>query len=946
MRTLVSRVPFFLAILITSHAWGTVRYVNQSNPSPAGPYTSWINAATNIQDAVDAASAGDLILVTNGVYAFGGRIMSGDLSNRVAIYKSMTVQSVNGPQVTVIQGAWDAATNGPTSVRCVWLTNNTTLSGFTLQQGATRPYTGSGDIPSTKGAGAYGSSTTATLANCIIRMCFAGGIGGGVFQASVSNSVLAGNHAVGSGQPGFGFGGEGSGGGAANSDLRNCIITNNYAEQSDGGGTISTTLRNCYLAGNSCPMNGGAARSGTLISCTVVSNISSGYSPGYGAAVFGANLTNTLVWNNFSRTTYPNTNYASSFLGYCCSVPLAPGAGNISTDPQLTGDGAHVSFSSPCRNAGLSSMVTGTDIDGQSWSNAPSIGCDEWSTAPVIGFAPITQIAVPAGGVTFNLTSIGQTPFSYTWSKDNAEITNSTQVTDSPSGALVIKNLGPDDAGVYSVVLSNVFGTATQQVAQLHIHAVSAASSSPAAPFTNWASAAATIQDAVNVAAAGDIVLVTNGLYSSGGKAISGSITNRVVIDRPIVVMSVNGFSNTVIQGTWDPLTTTNGPLAVRCAWLTNGATLNGFTLRNGATQARSGFVGAPLETGGGAWCAGSDAIVSNCLLTNNRAIYGGGIGGPLSTFSELIGGTLNNSFVIGNYATDYGGGACSINLNNCTISFNYSGGSSSGGGAYECNARNTIIMYNYYSFPFPQGYDNYRQSSGRKTVAFCCVDPLTSGIGNIDLDPLFIDLSHISGSSPCRAAGSALYCGGVDLDGELWIGNPSIGCDEIIASNLTGPLVLSILASQTNLFVGHFSSFGASVSGHVSRLAWSFGNGAAVTNGGRIVQYIWNAPGDFPLTLTAVNNDYPDGVSTNLMVHVAFPDPVQLTQPTTASNQTQFRFTTQYSATYTVEYATNLAQPVSWKTLQTFFFATGGDYLIKDSGASNAARFYRVRAQ
>jgi hypothetical protein len=76
----------------TAHA--ATRFVDLNAPHPSSPYSSWTTAARNIQAAVDAASDGDLILITNGVYR---------ASSAVVINKAITLRSV-GSEVTSVDG--------------------------------------------------------------------------------------------------------------------------------------------------------------------------------------------------------------------------------------------------------------------------------------------------------------------------------------------------------------------------------------------------------------------------------------------------------------------------------------------------------------------------------------------------------------------------------------------------------------------------------------------------------------------------------------------------------------------------------------------------------------------------------------------------------------------------------------------------------------------------
>lgn len=308
-------VTFAFAAL---NAAATIFYVDANSSNPTPPYNEWSTAAQTIQDALDASSPGDQILVTNGVYQSGGRFEYGSLSNRVVVDKAVTVQSVNGPAVTAIEGYLDA-TDGSSSVRCIYLTNDAKLIGFTLTNGA--PAYDGDPILEQSGGGAFCDGCNVVISNCWMIANWGTLYGAGVYGGILNNCVFVQNNGIYGGgaynavlncctlsnnTAEYGGAAEnsqladctvignsaGSGGGIDGGTAMNCIITNNSGNE-HGGGAASATLISCTICGNNVAKSGGGADGCTLRNCTLTNNLA-----GWGGGASGSNLTNCLICGN------------------------------------------------------------------------------------------------------------------------------------------------------------------------------------------------------------------------------------------------------------------------------------------------------------------------------------------------------------------------------------------------------------------------------------------------------------------------------------------------------------------------------------------------------------------------------------------------------------------------------------------------------------------------
>ncbi len=421
------RAPFCQVVAASFCAWtwtasASLLYVDINGTNDVPPFTNWSTAATSIQAAVDVAVDGDRVLVADGVYATGGQVLYG-VTNRVSIARALTVESVNGPATTIIQGFLDQGRMGPifspNCVRCAYLTNGAALIGFTLTNGAASD--------SGNGGGVYCESQAALVTNCLLVSNSVPNLGGGACNGTLLNCTFAGNSGGSGGgaygsvlsnctflvnSSGFYGGGADSstlwnctlstnraflGGGAGRSDVNNCQLFGNVAEGEGGGGARDSTLNNCLLVGNDGGRFGGGACHSALNNCTVVGNFAS-----WAGGVDQIALTNCIVYDNTAEFTNPNTR--DSTLDHCCTTPET-GPGCITNAPLFIDAAAgnfRLATNSPCINGGNNGVVNASaDLDGNARikGGAVDIGAYEFQApGSIISYAWLQQYGLPNDG--------------------------------------------------------------------------------------------------------------------------------------------------------------------------------------------------------------------------------------------------------------------------------------------------------------------------------------------------------------------------------------------------------------------------------------------------------------------------------------------------------------------------------------------------------------------
>ena len=357
---------------------GTI-YVDKDAPG-SGNGSSWDDAFTELQSALDVAWPGNEIRVAEGTYlptsdyglGIGSRGRHFRMRNHIAIYGGFAGYGTADPNnrdvelyETILSGDLncddgpDFVNNDENSYHVVTgsNTNETAiLDGFTIRDGNANQRWPS---PHSCGGGIYNYSSSLTIIDCQIVENKASEAGGGIYcedsSPELSNCTISENSAdyYGGGiHCGFNYRSKPTilscnisknsatiGGGVTFSDglFSNCTITGNMAIEGGGLMGCSGTITSCYITRNTGMMGGGLKHCDGVISNCIISanNVggglfacnglivnctiignSSNAMRGGGLFACRGSITNCIIWSNRAKGGHLSQ-YAS------CSTPVS-----------------------------------------------------------------------------------------------------------------------------------------------------------------------------------------------------------------------------------------------------------------------------------------------------------------------------------------------------------------------------------------------------------------------------------------------------------------------------------------------------------------------------------------------------------------------------------------------------------------------------------------------
>ena len=771
------------------------------------PYTSPATAATNLVEALEAASDGTTVHVGDGWHR---------VAQTVSVGKGVRIISENGPEVTTIFGR-SIASGAP-----LILINNhdAALAGLTISGkdlNGTQPLQWSGIRMTALGG---------LVTNCVIRdhktvSISVSGAGMRLEGGTVVDCVFSNNYTLCSGGAGMTGGGIDIRGSGALVDR--CVIANNTVANggiSYGGGVYinAGTIRNSLIVGNySVNYGGGLAVAGTgaALNCTVVRN-TSGTGAG-GIHQNGGTVTDCVEWRNASvnegEDPSPDPGFEDGANG-----DYHPVAGSSLIDAGTrTPAAAELDLA---RNA----RVSGSGID---------LGCYELDASVfVVGVSCDYDGAFGPRDVTFTATVMpsGLTldGDKFYWTFDG---TAPSAVNHAATGISVTRSLAP---AIYSVRLAAEIEGSMHTVDKMDwltvypetvfVMVPHSDTHVPSAPYGSWETAATNLAAAMPYAIDGATVILDDGVHP---------LTTAVAHTRAVTVTSRNGRDTTTVQS----MATSHWQNQYRCFTLTHDqAVLSGLTIRGGYTSfggalridkgvVTNCFVAEGIASGntggGGAYMTGGtlvDSVLYRCRsidAAGNGAglwISGPGLADRCTIISNYCtrtnprgggvnvekGGVVRNSLIAFNENDGYGAAIVGGNgaLESSTIVGNFARDDNSAGligGVYAADATarivNCIIAGNYNQ----KGLGGTAQNAGGTASCFSyCAIPEGFGTACVAGEPLFKNLVggdfHLRSQSPCVNAALRLdwMNGGLDRDGQPRIykpdlrrSAPDIGCYE-----------------------------------------------------------------------------------------------------------------------------------------------------------------------